>query len=75
MKLTTGQTYKATLRLGMFEQVAGNDMVASRLTDAGFVRVTVWGSGRDRFATGEWGGATQEAALPEQVKCIEIVTT
>ena len=71
MILSTGTRYTATLRLGVFEQVASNDMVASKLTDAGFVSVTVWGSGRDRFATGEWGGATQEATLPDQVRKVE----
>ena len=68
MILTTGRKYKATLRLGFFEGVASNDVVASRLQDAGFVHVVVWGSGRDRFATGEWGGATQDVKLPEQIK-------
>lgn len=68
MILTTGRKYKATLRLGFFEGVASNDAVASRLQDAGFVNVVVWGSGRDRFATGDWGGITQDVRLPEQVK-------
>jgi hypothetical protein len=74
MHLTTGTLYQATIRLGFFESVASNDSIAAKLLDAGFVNVTVWGSGRDRFARGEWGGATQDAALPEQIKKVEIIT-
>jgi len=69
MKITieTGRRYRATIRLGFFEGMASNDTIAGKLLDAGFVNVTVHGSGRDRFADGEWSGATQNADLPDQI--------
>ena len=69
--VTTGRRYRATIRLGLFEQVASNDTIAGKLLDAGFVNVTVTGSGRTRFAQGEWGGATQAAELPDQITKVE----
>jgi predicted ABC-class ATPase len=67
MTLTKGARYHARIRLGLFEQVAGNRAIRERLEDAGFVGVTVVGSGRDREADGVWGRLTQDVTLPEQV--------
>ena len=67
----TGKLYRATIRLGLFEQVASNDDVAAKLRDAGFVGVTVTGSGRTRFADGEWGGATTTAELDDHITKVE----
>lgn len=65
--LETGKRYKADVRLGFFEGLASNDTIAAKLLDAGFVGVTVFGKGRDRWATGEWGGAMQTVNLPSQI--------
>jgi len=77
VSLTTGQRYRATLRLGFFEGIASNATIASKLTDAGFTDVEVWqpaDSARDRMARGEWGGATQTVELPEQVTHVEVIS-
>ena len=71
--VTTGTRYRAKIRLGFFEQVASNDAIAARLSDAGFVNVSVLGSGRDRFADGEWGGATKSAELPDQIQTVTVM--
>ena len=71
--VTTGTRYRAMIRLGLFEQVASNDAIASKLLDAGFVNVTVTGSGRTRFADGEWGGAPQTAELPDQITTVTVL--
>lgn len=62
-----GKRYRATIRLGMFEQVASNTTIMGKLVDAGFSEVKVWGSGRDRFAEARWQSATRSAALPDQI--------
>ena len=71
--LVTGSRYVATLRLGFFEGVASNDMVAAKLRDAGFTDVSVTGSGRDRMAGGEWGGPSQTVELPEQITHVKVI--
>ena len=71
--VTTGTRYRAAIRLGFFEQVASNDTIATKLLDAGFVGVTVLGSGRDRVAIGEWGGAPQTADLPDQITTVTVM--
>ena len=75
--LVTGSRYRATLRLGLFQGVASNEMVASRLRDAGFTDVEVWQPGdsaRDRMARGEWGGASMTVDLPEQITHVEVIS-
>jgi hypothetical protein len=70
--LETGRRYRATLRLGWLQGSAATDsMITDKLRDAGFVDVQAWGSGRDRYASGEWGGATLEVELPEEVTLVE----
>jgi hypothetical protein len=64
------KSYKATLKLGMFEQMVGNDTVAQKLVDAGFVNVLVTGSGRDREATGTWSRSSRQADVPSQITAI-----
>lgn len=63
----------ATLRLGIVEGMATNDMVRQRLTNVGFLDVNVEGNGRERVATGTWGGATRDVDLPSQVKNVSPV--
>lgn len=71
--ITTGTRYRALIALGFFEKYAGNDTIAAKLRDAGFVDVIVTGSGSGRVATGEWGGASQTADLPDQIQKVEVL--
>lgn len=71
--VATGTRYRATIRLGLFEQVASNDAIRSKLEEAGFTAVAVGGSGRDRFAEGTWSGASQAAELPDQITRVEVI--
>jgi hypothetical protein len=67
MILTQGQRYRATIRLGFFERIASNEAIESKLEGAGFIFVSVIGSGRERRAEGTWGGVTQDVDLPDQI--------
>jgi hypothetical protein len=72
MILTYGKKYRAAIHLGMFEAVASNDTIKAKLAEAGFMGVTVTGSGRDRSAEGTWALATREVDdLPPQVKRVD----
>lgn len=53
--LRQGRRYRATIALFGFEQFAGDDMIANKLTDAGFTEVNVTGGGGTRTAEGRWG--------------------
>jgi hypothetical protein len=63
----TGKTYQADIHLGGFESFAGNDLVASKFAELGFVNITVTGSGGERVAVGKWTGNSATVELPEQV--------
>lgn len=67
-----GCRYKATIKLGLFEQVASNDTIKEKLEAVGLVDVIVTGSGRTRYASGT---ATQNATvdLPSQIQTVEKV--
>lgn len=67
MRLEHGKTYRAEISLGFFEGIASNDVIAVKLTEAGFGEVVVSGTGRKRVAQGVWMGRPQEAELPKQV--------
>jgi uncharacterized membrane protein len=67
MKLEQGQQYRAEISLGMLERMAGNEMVAAKLEEAGFTGVVVTGSGAKRIAMGTWPNDTREVKLPSQV--------
>ena len=73
-ELVPGHAYRATLSLGFFEKFASNATISAKLTDAGFVDVIVTGSGPERVATGEWGGAAQTVDLPSQIQHVEAVS-
>ena len=45
-----GKRYRATIALGMLERFASNDIIASRLQEAGFTEVSVSGNGATRHA-------------------------
>ena len=51
-----GKRYRASIRLGLLEQIADNRLIASKLEQAGFSDVTVSGSGANRTAEGGRGG-------------------
>lgn len=66
-----GCRYRATLTLGMLESLASNDMIASKLEDAGFSEVTVEGQGSVRHASALWPNGDTSAAMPKQVASVE----
>jgi len=65
-----GQRYRATITLGLIEQLADNETIASRLRDAGFAQVTVSGAGETRKAEAVWPNADASAPLPSQITSI-----
>jgi hypothetical protein len=68
-----GRRYRATVLLSGFEQFAGNDLIAGRLTHVGFTDVLVTGSGGTRQAEGTWSGADTTAQLdPHLTYVIEL---
>jgi hypothetical protein len=68
-----GKRYRATITLSGIERWASNDMIASRLRDAGFSAVQVSGQGTARVAEALWPGADATAEMPAQVsEVIEI---
>ena len=62
-----GKRYRATIALSGIERWASNDMIASRLRDAGFSEVSVTGLGTTRIAEALWPGADTTAEMPAQV--------
>jgi hypothetical protein len=64
-----GHKYRATISLGLLEGLAGNDVIADRLRDAGFVDVAVEGSGSTRRAVGLWPH-NASAELPSQITAV-----
>lgn len=65
-----GRCYRATISLGLLERVASNDLIASKLTAAGFSDVRVTGSGATRQAEARWPTADTTADLPAQVASV-----
>lgn len=55
--LKGGKFYHGTIHLGMFESVVSDEYIAGQLSDAGFIAVTVTGSGGTRYARGRWSQA------------------
>lgn len=66
-----GRRYRAQIELGWLEQIAGNEIVADRLREAGFTEVSVIGEGRTRAAEALWPLADTSAEIPAQVASIE----
>lgn len=69
-----GKRYRAVIRLGLLEQLAGNDMIGERLREAGFEDVEVTGQGAMRHASATWTGEDTSAPLPSQVVEIDEIT-
>ena len=65
-----GKRYRAEISLGFFERLVSNDTIESRLREAGFSDVRVWGSGGIRYAEALWPGADTTATMPTQVAAI-----
>lgn len=63
-----GRRYRATISLGLLESFAGNDIVAEKLSEAGFVNVEVTGSGSLRRAEADWPHADATADMPSQIR-------
>jgi hypothetical protein len=62
-----GKRYRATIVLGWIEGLASNELIASKLTAAGFTEVRVSGSGGRRQAEALWPNADRSAELPAQI--------
>jgi hypothetical protein len=65
--------YRATIKLGLLEQLAGNGMIVDALQDAGFTDVSVEGSGPTRLAEATWPLDDASAPLPAQVVSVSEV--
>lgn len=65
-----GKAYRATISLGLVERVASNQLIASRLVDAGFSDVRVTGSGATRQVEARWSKPDTTADMPAQVASI-----
>lgn len=59
--------YRAKIRLGFFERVVSNDSIEDKLRHAGFVSITVWGNGRNRWAEVTWPGEDRTTDMPSQI--------
>ncbi len=70
-----GHRYRAEISLGVFESLAGNEAVAARLREAGFIDVSVAGAGRNRVAEGLWPNADASAPMPHQITSVTEIET
>ena len=62
-----GKRYRASIVLGWIERLASNELIASKLTAAGFTEVHVSGSGGVRQAEALWPNADHSGELPAQI--------
>ncbi len=65
-----GKRYRASIKLGLLEQLADNRMIAARLEQAGFADVSVAGTGANRVAEALWTKDDSSAPLPVQVRSV-----
>lgn len=63
--------YRAKIKLGFFERIASNETIEEKLRDAGFVTITVWGGGGERWAEATWPGEDRVTDMPNQI--VEVV--
>jgi hypothetical protein len=66
----TGRRYQATIKLGVFQSWAGNDTVAGKFEEAGFIEVEVTGSGRHRLGNGLWPHPDASAEVPPEITSV-----
>jgi hypothetical protein len=62
--------YRAAISLGFVEQLAGNELIADMLREAGFAEVSVTGSGRERDAEMQWPNDDGTGDLPPQITSV-----
>ena len=62
-----GKVYKARISLNYMESWADNGMIADKVRLAGFIDVTVSGSGYYRTCQAMWVGPDTTAMLPTQI--------
>ena len=65
--------YRATIKLGLIEQLAGNATIVEALHEAGFTDVSVEGSGATRLAEATWTLDDASAPLPSQIVSVSEV--
>lgn len=65
-----GRRYRATISLGLLEQLAGNEIIADKLRAVGFAEVEVTGSGAERVAEALWPLEDSSAPLPPQITSV-----
>ena len=65
--------YRATIKLGLLEQLAGNGMIVDALQEAGFTDVSVECSGPTRLAEATLPLEDASAPLPAQVASVSEV--
>jgi hypothetical protein len=65
-----GRRYRAAIALAGVERWASNDMIASRLREAGFSDVSVSGAGSARQAEAIWSGPDRTGEMPPQVTAV-----
>ncbi len=65
-----GKRYRATITLGLIEQFADNETIASKLRAAGFADVRVAGAGGMRTAEAQWVNDDASADLPRQISSV-----
>ncbi|MFA5952505.1 MAG: hypothetical protein WC807_19745 [Hyphomicrobium sp.] len=70
VELRQGRCYRATLSLGLLEQLADNEMIAAQFRARGFIDVHVEGDGPAREAVGVWNSANAVLPLPAQVTSV-----
>jgi hypothetical protein len=65
-----GKRYRASIKLGLLEQLADNGMIEGKLRAAGFADVSVSGKGALRTAEAVWPNEDASAPLPPQVNSL-----
>jgi hypothetical protein len=65
-----GKRYRASIKLGLLEQLADNGMIEGKLRAAGFSDVSVSGKGALRTAEAVWPNEDASAPLPSQVSSL-----
>lgn len=66
-----GKRYQATIRLGVFQSLVGNEAVAGKFREIGFTEVEVTGSGRNRLGKGLWPHADAAAEVPPEITSVK----
>ncbi len=65
--LKQGHRYRASISLGLLEQIADNETIAAQIRDLGFTDVHVRGGGAARIAEGRWMRSDQLVTVSPRV--------